>query len=76
MKLVPKLELKIALDDKGITVSGIPPNLDVAMQLLADAMKIVAKYFVQELLKQDKVPKGEVAPEKKLMGARSLEIVH
>jgi len=74
--MVPKLELKIALDDKGITVSGIPPNLDVAMQLLADAMKIVAKYFVTELLKQDKVPKGEVVPEKKLMGARSLEIVH
>ena len=71
--MVPKVELKITLDDNGITVSGIPPNLDVAMQLLADAMKIVAKYFVQELTK---VPKGEVAPEKKLMGARSLEIVH
>ena len=74
--MVPKVELKITLDDNGITVSGIPPNLDVAMQLLADAMKIVAKYFVTELLKQDKVPKGEVAPEKKLMGARSLEVVH
>jgi len=75
MKIVPKLELKITLDDKGITVSGIPPNLDVAMQLLADGMKIVAKYFVQELTKvQGK--KEEVVPEKKLMGARSLEIVH
>ena len=73
--MVPKVELKIELGEKGITVSGIPPNLDVAMQLLADAMKIVAKYFVQELTKvQGK--KEEVAPEKKLMGARSLEVVH
>lgn len=50
----PVIEMKIAvMSDNSVVVSGLPSNLIVALNMLADALKAVASFFLQKAREGD-----------------------